>query len=85
MDNVSMEAFGFRSILTHVIMAVGFVGTVVSGLFVSGEVGLVLFIGFLSFTSGMWISQSIHSLGNAKSEDSEYQGVLYTVIKYVRE
>jgi len=75
--------FGTRSVLTHAIMAVTFLGAVVSALFVGGELGLVSFVAFVNFTAGMWICQSIHSLGNASTDDG-YDGVLNEVREYVR-
>jgi len=78
----SLTDFGTRSIVTHVIMAFGFVGAVVSGLFVEGQVGLVSMVAFINFTAGMWICQSIHSLGNA-GMDSDYEGALMEVLKRV--
>jgi hypothetical protein len=63
-------------------MAVGFIATAVSGLFVGGQVGLVSMVAFINFTAGMWICQSIHSLGNA-SVDEEYDGVLREVLDRV--
>jgi len=63
-------------------MAFGFVGAVVSGLFVEGQVGLVSMVAFINFTAGMWICQSIHSLGNA-GMDSDYEGALMEVLKRV--
>lgn len=85
MSNVSRLAgtladFGTRSIVTHAIMALGFVAAVFSGLFVEGEVGLISMTAFINFTAGMWICQSIHSLGNAGTE-SDYEGVLMEVLK----
>ncbi|WP_433634266.1 hypothetical protein [Halomicrococcus sp. NG-SE-24] len=74
--------FGLRSIITHVIMGLGFIGAVVSGLFVEGEVGVISMVAFISFTAGMWICQSIHSLGNAAT-DEEYNGVLREVLNRV--
>ncbi|QLK26583.1 hypothetical protein HYG81_02915 [Natrinema zhouii] len=70
-----LEDFGARSLVTHAIMALTFAGTIVTGLFVGGELGLVSFVAFLNFTAGVWIAQSIHSLGNARTDDS-YNGVL---------
>lgn len=70
-----LEDFGARSLVTHAIMALTFAGAVVTGLFVGGEIGLVSFVAFLNFTAGVWIAQSIHSLGNARTDDS-YNGVL---------
>jgi len=76
----SLADFGTRSLITHAIMALGFAGAVVSGLFVEGQVGLVSMVAFINFTAGMWICQSIHSLGNAGT-DSDYRGVLVEVLK----
>ncbi|PSP83211.1 hypothetical protein BRC83_07510 [Halobacteriales archaeon QS_1_68_17] len=74
--------FGTRSLLTHGIMAVTFLAAVASALFVEGRVGLVSFVAFLNFTAGMWICQSIHSLGNAGRGD-DYEGVLAEIRNYV--
>lgn len=63
-------------------MAATFIGAVVTGLFVQGEIGLVSFVAFLNFTAGMWVCQSIHSLGNA-ARDDDYDGVLNEVRSYV--
>jgi len=63
-------------------MAVTFTGAVVSGLFVEGEIGLISFVAFVNFTAGVWICQSIHSLGNSAS-GSDYEGVLKEVLDYV--
>ena len=79
----TLADFGTRSLLTHAIMAVTVLGAVVSGLFVEGEVGLVSFVAFVNFTAGMWICQTIHSLGNAATDD-DYAGVLSVVREYVR-
>ena len=70
--------FGARSIITHAIMAVGFVGAVVSGLYIEGQAGLISMVAFINFTAGMWICQSIHALGNAATNDG-YEGVLMEV------
>jgi hypothetical protein len=75
----TLSDFGSRSILTHAIMVLGFLGAVVSALLLEGQVGLVSMVGFISFTAGMWICQSIHSLGNAAT-DSDYDGVLQEVL-----
>ncbi|MDF9746800.1 hypothetical protein [Natrinema salsiterrestre] len=69
------EDFGTRSLATHAIMALTFAGAVVTGLFVGGDIGLVSFVAFLNFTAGVWVAQSIHSLGNARTDDS-YNGIL---------
>lgn len=79
----SLTDFGTRSIVTHVIMALGFGGAIVSGLFIEGELGLISMVAFINFTAGMWICQSIHSLGNAGTE-SDYEGVLIEVLRRVQ-
>ncbi|SFC56398.1 hypothetical protein SAMN05444422_110133 [Halobiforma haloterrestris] len=71
----SLEDFGTRSLVTHGIMALSLTGAIVTGLFVDGQIGLVSFVALLNFTAGMWIAQSIHSAGNARSGGS-YDGVL---------
>jgi hypothetical protein len=78
----TLTDFGTRSIVTHAIMVVTFVGAVGSGLFVGGNIGLVSAVAFINFTAGMWICQSIHSLGNAGTDD-DYEGVLKAVRQYV--
>jgi len=78
-----LSDFGSRSVLTHAVMAGSFLGAVVSALFVSGTIGLVSFVAFVNFTAGMWICQSIHSLGNASTDDG-YEGVLNEVRQYVQ-
>jgi hypothetical protein len=74
--------FGFRSIVTHAIMAFGFAGAIISGVFVDGQLGVISMVAFINFTAGMWICQSIHSLGNAATDD-EYVGVLREVLNRV--
>jgi len=78
----SLADFGTRSLLTHAIMALGFVGAVVSGLFLEGRVGLVSMVAFINFTAGMWICQTIHSLGST-ARGEEYEGVFDEVMKRV--
>ncbi|MFA9504360.1 hypothetical protein NP511_17615 [Natrinema thermotolerans] len=70
-----LEDFGTRSLVTHAIMATTFAGAIVSGLFIDGQIGLVSFVAFLNFTAGVWVAQSTHSLGNARTDDS-YDGIL---------
>ncbi|WP_435551460.1 hypothetical protein [Natrinema sp. CGMCC1.2065] len=70
-----LEDFGTRSLVTHAIMAMTFTGAIVSGLFIDGQIGLVSFVAFLNFTAGVWVAQSTHSLGNARTDDS-YDGIL---------
>jgi hypothetical protein len=63
-------------------MALGFAGALVTGLFVPGQVGVISMVAFINFTAGLWICQSIHSLGNAATDD-EYNGVLLEVLDRV--
>ena len=72
--------FGTRSLVTHAIMAVTLIGAVGSAAFLEGEVGLVSFVAFVNFTAGVWICQSIHSLGHAYA-DGEYEGVIQALRK----
>jgi len=51
----------------------------VTGLFIDGQLGLVSFVAFLNFTAGVWIAQSIHSLGNARTDDS-YNGIIAVLL-----
>jgi len=78
-----MADFGARSLITHTIMAAAFVGAIVSGLFVEGRTGLISLVAFLNFAAGMWVSQSIHAVGNAAT-DSKYRGVVGEVLRRVR-
>ncbi|MFW5984145.1 MAG: hypothetical protein ACOCRA_03010 [Halobacteria archaeon] len=71
----SLEDFGTRSLVTHIIMAVAAAGAVFSALTVEGNVGDILVVGLMGFAAGLWISQSVHSLGNSYTDD-DYQGVL---------
>ena len=68
--------------MTHALMAIGFVGAVVSGLFIEGQIGTISMVAFINFTAGLWISHAIHSLGNAATDD-EYNGVLFEVLNRV--
>lgn len=79
----ALADFGNRSVLTHAIMAVTFAGAIGSGLFLEGQLGLVSFVAFVNFTAGMWICQSIHSLGDAYG-GGEYDGVLATLQEAIR-
>jgi len=80
--SASLADFGSRSLVTHAIMAMSFAGAVVTGLFVQGQIGLISMVAFINFTAGMWICQSVHSLGNA-TRNSEYNGVLMEVLRRV--
>ncbi len=70
-----LEDFGTRSLAVHGIMVLAFVNAVLAGLFVSGQIGLISFVALLNFTAGLWVSHSIHSLGNEIGDDG-YQGVI---------
>ncbi len=80
--SVRFADFGSRSLVTHALMAVGFAGAVVFGLFVEGQLGTISMVAFINFTAGVWIAQAIHSLGNAAT-DKEYNGVLFEVLDRV--
>lgn len=73
----ALRDFGNRSVLTHTVMAVTLALAVGAALFVDGEVGRVSFVALLNFTAGMWVCQSIHSIGNP-----EYRGVIDVVRNY---
>ncbi|ELY25843.1 hypothetical protein C500_16834 [Natrialba magadii ATCC 43099] len=60
-------------------MAVAFVGAILGGLFVDGQLGLVAFVSLLGFAAGAWVVQSIHSLGNARTDDT-YTGILSVLL-----
>lgn len=79
----ALADFGTRSVVTHAIMGVTFLGAVISAVFVEGQLGLISFVAFVNFTAGMWICQSIHSLGNSVG-GTEYDGVLNEVRNYGR-
>ncbi|SIS04463.1 hypothetical protein [Natronorubrum thiooxidans] len=70
-----LEDFGARSLTVHAIMVVTFANAILAGLFVGGQIGLVSFVALLNFTAGLWVSHSIHSLGNV-SRDDEYNGII---------
>lgn len=81
--SAQLADFGARSIVTHALMAIGFVGAVISGLFIEGQIGVVSMVAFINFTAGLWVSHAIHSLGNAAVDD-EYNGVLFEVLNRVQ-
>lgn len=74
-----LEEFGDRSLVTHAIMALSFVGAITAGLFVEGQLGLVSFVALLNFTAGVWIAQSVHSLGHG-SAGGDYDGILNEIV-----
>ncbi|WP_306052497.1 hypothetical protein [Natronococcus wangiae] len=73
-----LEDFGTRSLVTHAIMALSFGGAILAGLFIEGELGAVSFVALLNVTAGVWIAQSIHSLGHGTSGD--YDGILNEIV-----
>lgn len=80
--SIRLADFGSRSLVTHVLMGFGFFGATVSGLFIEGQIGVISMVAFINFTAGLWICQSVHSLGNA-ARDSDYDGVLREVLDRV--
>jgi len=61
----------------------GFLGAATSALLVEGQIGLVSFVAFVNFTAGMWICQSIHSLGStARASNTTVSSTRY--LNYVR-
>ncbi|WP_290819429.1 hypothetical protein, partial [Halovivax sp.] len=75
----TLEDFGTRSLAIHGIMVLAFANAILVGLLVGGQLGLVSFVALLNFTAGLWVAHSIHSLGNAVSDD-EYAGVLNEIV-----
>ena len=75
----SLEEFGTRSLAIHGIMVLAFANAILVGLLVEGQLGLVSFVALLNFTAGLWVAHSVHSLGNAVSDD-EYAGVLNEIL-----
>lgn len=59
-----LRAFDARSRLVYGLMAASFVAALASAFLLSGQVAVVSFVAFLNFTAGLWIAQSIHSLGH---------------------
>jgi len=76
----ALEDFGTRSAVTHIMMALTGIAAVASGLFIEGTVGDVSFVAFVNFTAGLWVAQSVHSLGNSFTDD-DYNGMF----GYIRE
>jgi len=74
----ALADFGTRSLVTHAIMAVTFVAALGSVLFLEGDVARISFVAFVNFTAGVWICQSIHSLGDAYA-GGDYQGLLHAL------
>ncbi|MES3162066.1 MAG: hypothetical protein PPP55_10950 [Halorubrum sp.] len=74
--------FGTRSLVTHALMAVSLVAAIGIGLTVDSQVGVVSFVALLNFTAGLWVCQSIHSLGNGARQD-DYSGVIDELKEYV--
>ncbi|OYR38815.1 hypothetical protein DJ82_10200 [Halorubrum sp. Ib24] len=79
----SLRDFGTRSLLIHAIMSVTLPVGFLIGLTVDSQLGLVSFVALLNFTAGMWICQSIHSLGSEANEDG-YDGVINEIRAYVK-
>ncbi|GAB7093208.1 hypothetical protein JCM30237_03600 [Halolamina litorea] len=69
-----LREFGTRSLVLHTLMALTLLAAVGSAFLLTGELRLVSFVAFLNFTAGLWISHSVHSLGNTFRGD-EYEGI----------
>jgi hypothetical protein len=78
----ALEDFGTRSLVTHAMMVITGTAGVLSALFVPGTVGDISFVAFLNFTAGLWVSQSVHSLGNSYTDD-DYRGVLKHLLERI--
>jgi hypothetical protein len=70
----SLKDFGTRSAVTHIMMAMTGIAGVASALFIEGTVGDISFVAFINFTAGLWVAQSVHSLGNSYTDD-DYDGM----------
>lgn len=70
-----LREFGARSLLVHVLMSFASIGAIGSAFLLSGDLGLVSFVALVNFAAGLWVSHSIHSLGNTFTED-EYDGIV---------
>ncbi len=77
-----MADFGLRSLITHALMALTFLGAVASAFLLQGELSTLSFVAFMNFTAGVWVCQAVHSLGNSFT-DSDYRGVLRALLDYV--
>ncbi|MCX2818949.1 MAG: hypothetical protein ACI9QA_000621 [Methanobacteriota archaeon] len=78
----ALEDFGTRSFVTHAMMVVTGSAGVLSALFIPGTVGDISFVAFLNFTAGLWVSQSVHSLGNSYTDD-DYKGILKHLLEKI--
>lgn len=56
-------------------MVITFVGAVLAGSFVEGQLGVVSFVALVNFTGGLWVGHSIRSLGHVQG-GGDYSGVL---------
>lgn len=70
----SLKDFGTRSAVTHIMMGITGIAAVASALLLEGTVGDVSFVAFVNFTAGLWVAQSVHSLGNSFTDD-DYDGM----------
>jgi hypothetical protein len=77
-----LRDFGTRSLVTHAMMAATGLGAVLSALFIEGIVGDISFVALLNFTAGLWVAQSVHSLGNSYT-DNDYKGILKYLLEKV--
>jgi hypothetical protein len=70
----SLKDFGTRSAVTHIMMAITGIAAVASGLLIEEPIGRISFVAFVNFTAGLWVAQSVHSLGNSFTDD-DYDGM----------
>lgn len=75
-----LSDFGVRSVVTHAIMLVTATAAIVSAFVVGGDIGRISFVAFVNFTAGLWVCQSVHSLGNAYTGD-DYEGVFKFIME----
>jgi hypothetical protein len=79
----ALQDFGTRSLVIHAIMSVTLPLGFAIGLTVDSRLGLISFVALLNFTAGMWVCQSIHSLG-AEASEYGYDGVINEIRAYVK-
>jgi len=60
-----LREFGTRSRVVYALMLASFLAALGSAFLLSGQVAVVSFVAFVNFTAGLWIAQTIHTLGHA--------------------
>ncbi|MFD1568038.1 hypothetical protein [Halolamina litorea] len=67
-----LREYGTRSRAVYVLMLASFLAALVSAFLLPGQLGVVSFVAFVNFTAGLWIAQSVHTLGHTfESESAE--------------